>query len=213
MIYNLIVFFVLLSLFIVYIIHTLLKWTIPVWKEKNYFEAHASFGMMSFIGLIILEFIYYTLTGFQTTLTSKITLYFSIYPLMSLIELIFFIIGWLFWIIGISFIVGSFLRLKREGEATDNWESTTKFVNKFPFSIVRHPMFCGASLVATAFMLFFLTYLSIILGTCVIIFLYLASKGEDRYDVEKFPKEYNEYIKLVPRWNFLLGFYRYIKNK
>lgn len=212
MIYNLILFLILLSVWIAYTIHTFLTWTIPVWKEKNYFEVYASFGMISFIGIITLEIFYWMFTGFQTALTGKITAFFSNLPLTSMIESILFIIGWAFWILGLSFLVGSFLRLKREGEPTDDWESTTKFVEKFPYSIVRHPMFCGASLFTLSFMCFFLTYLSMILGPIAIIFLYFASVGEDKFDEKKFPEEYNDYMKQVPRWNFVLGFYRSIKK-
>ncbi|NHI94784.1 MAG: hypothetical protein EAX96_19995 [Candidatus Lokiarchaeota archaeon] len=212
MLYKLIIFMILLIIYVIYIIHTILKWTIPVWKEKQYFETYASFGMMGFIGIILLEFLYWVFTGFQTTLTIKFTAYFAFLPITSILELIALIIGWCLWIIGISFIVGSFLRLKLEGEPTDDWELTTIFVDKFPFSIVRHPMFCGASLIAISFILFFLTFLSIILGILTVIFLYLASIGEDNFDKKKFPREYDEYLKRVPRWNFILGFLKKIRN-
>ena len=120
MIYNLILFLILIGFWIAYNVHTFVSWTIPVWKEKQYFEAYASFGMMTFIGIILLEIFYWAFTGFQTTLTNQITVYFSSFPITSIFESIAFIAGWVFWILGLMFLVGSFWRLKKEGEPTDN---------------------------------------------------------------------------------------------
>ena len=42
-----------------------------------------------------------------------------------------------------------------------------------------------------------------VLGAVAVFCFWMASAKEDGYNIEKFGNEYREYMKKVPRWNFL----------
>ena len=67
--------------------------------------------------------------------------------------------------------------------------------------IVRHPMYLGTAIAAFALILVFQSKLSIVLSVIAIALLWMASKMEDDYNVERFGDSYREYMRLVPRWN------------
>ena len=68
-------------------------------------------------------------------------------------------------------------------------------------SIVRHPMYLGTAIAAFALILVFQSILSIVLSIIAIVLLWMASKMEDDYNIERFGDSYREHMKLVPRWN------------
>lgn len=72
-------------------------------------------------------------------------------------------------------------------------------------SIVRHPMYLGTAIAAFALILIFQSLLSILLSIIAIVLLWIASKMEDDYNIERFGDSYREHIKLVPRWNVFKG--------
>ena len=71
--------------------------------------------------------------------------------------------------------------------------------------IVRHPMYLGTAIAAFALMLVFQSILSICLSIIAIALLWMASKFEDDYNIERFGNSYREYMKRVPRWNVFKG--------
>ena len=72
--------------------------------------------------------------------------------------------------------------------------------------IVRHPMYLGTAVAAFALILVFQSNLSIILSILAIVLLWLASKMEDDYNIERFGDSYRKHITCVPRWNVFKGF-------
>ncbi len=81
------------------------------------------------------------------------------------------------------------------------------------YSIIRHPLFLGVII-----MFFSHIFLSqnwiIILNTIIsIVCLYFICYIEEKENIEKFWKEYEKYIKKVPRFNFLTGIWRLIEKK
>ena len=67
--------------------------------------------------------------------------------------------------------------------------------------IVRHPMYLGTAIAAFALILVFQSILSIGLSIIAIVLLWMASKMEGDYNIERFGDSYREHMKLVPRWN------------
>ena len=72
-------------------------------------------------------------------------------------------------------------------------------------SIVRHPMYLGTAIASFAFILIFQSILSIVLSIIAIVLLWMASKMEDDYNIERFGDSYREHMTLVPRWNVFKG--------
>ena len=67
--------------------------------------------------------------------------------------------------------------------------------------IVRHPMYLGTAIAAFALILIFQSLLSIVLPIIAIVLLWMASKIEDDYNIERFGDSYREHMTRVPRWN------------
>ena len=71
--------------------------------------------------------------------------------------------------------------------------------------IVRHPMYLGTAIAAFALILVFQSILSIVLSIIAIVLLWMASKMEDDYNIERFGDSYRKHMALVPRWNIFKG--------
>lgn len=71
--------------------------------------------------------------------------------------------------------------------------------------IVRHPMYLGTAIAAFALILVFQSILSIVLSIIAIVLLWMASKMEDDYNIERFGDSYRKHMTLVPRWNVFKG--------
>jgi protein-S-isoprenylcysteine O-methyltransferase Ste14 len=71
--------------------------------------------------------------------------------------------------------------------------------------IIRHPMYLGTAIASFALILIFQSLLSIALFVTAAILLWIASKKEDDYNLERFGDSYREHMSLVPRWNFFKG--------
>ena len=72
-------------------------------------------------------------------------------------------------------------------------------------SIVRHPMYLGTAIASFALILIFQSILSIVLAVIAILLLWMASKMEDDYNIERFGDSYRKHMILVPRWNVFKG--------
>jgi len=72
-------------------------------------------------------------------------------------------------------------------------------------SIVRHPMYLGTAIASFALILIFQSILSMVLSIIAIVLLWMASKKEDDYNVERFGDSYRKYMTLVPGWNVFKG--------
>ncbi|HUT70563.1 MAG TPA: methyltransferase [Desulfatiglandales bacterium] len=71
--------------------------------------------------------------------------------------------------------------------------------------IVRHPMYLGTAIAAFALILVFQSILSIVLSIIAIVLLWMASKMEDDYNIERFGDSYRDHMTRVPRWNVFKG--------
>jgi protein-S-isoprenylcysteine O-methyltransferase Ste14 len=72
-------------------------------------------------------------------------------------------------------------------------------------SIVRHPMYLGTAIASFALILIFQSILSIVLSIIAIVLLWMASKMEDDYNIERFGDSYRKHMTRVPRWNVFKG--------
>jgi protein-S-isoprenylcysteine O-methyltransferase Ste14 len=90
---------------------------------------------------------------------------------------------------------------------------TTKIVDTGIYSIVRHPQYVTFILWAIAGMLLFQHWIVILLGIPVIPLTYVDLIRADKDALEKFGDDYKQYMKKVPRANFLLGIIRLLKGE
>ena len=90
---------------------------------------------------------------------------------------------------------------------------TTKLVDTGIYSIVRHPQYITFMLWAVAGMFLFQHWVVIILGIPIIPLTYIDLFNADNDGIKKFGSEYKQYMKKVPRANFLLGIIRVFRKK
>ncbi len=90
---------------------------------------------------------------------------------------------------------------------------TTKLVDTGIYSIVRHPQYVTFILWAIAGMLLFQHWIIIILGIPIIPLTYIDLIRADKNSIEKFGDDYKQYMKKVPRANFVLGIIRHIRRR
>jgi len=90
---------------------------------------------------------------------------------------------------------------------------TTKLVDTGIYSIVRHPQYITFIMFAIAGMFLFQHWIVIILGIPIIPLTYIDLFNADKDAINKFGEAYKQYIKRVPRANFLLGIILYLRRK
>lgn len=107
----------------------------------------------------------------------------------------------------------------REGVAAGFTEETTVLVTEGPFKIVRHPetlawIFLVPALVISVSL--FLPVLTSLAITGILVFIILSIVGakiEEKYNIRKFGRAYQEYMKQTPAFNFVKGLWNLTKAK
>lgn len=82
---------------------------------------------------------------------------------------------------------------------------TNQIVDTGIYSIVRHPQYVTFMLWALAGMLLFQHWIVVFLGIFVFPLTYIDLIKADKNAIKKFGDDYIDYMKRVPRANFLLG--------
>lgn len=114
----------------------------------------------------------------------------------------FKIAGYILFITSIIFIAGSLYQLKIKNKAGSlSAGGSGRLVHSGVFSIVRHPMWLGFTILSLALVLIFQSLFSILFCIISIICFLMASIKEDDEGIKIFGKEYAEYMRRVPRWN------------
>ena len=90
---------------------------------------------------------------------------------------------------------------------------TTKLVDTGIYSIVRHPQYITFMLWSVAGMFLFQHWIVIILGIPIFPLTYIDLFNADKDAINKFGESYKQYMKRVPRANFLLGILRVLGKK
>jgi protein-S-isoprenylcysteine O-methyltransferase Ste14 len=126
-----------------------------------------------------------------------------------------FVIGFIFWAIAIYFAIIPFFTFKKRGGVAKgkSYMETTKLVDTGIYAIVRHSQFLGGILWSLAMILVTQHWLNLICGVPVMILIYYEMIRAENDLIKKFGNEYKEYMKKVPRANFLWGIIKYLRRK
>jgi protein-S-isoprenylcysteine O-methyltransferase Ste14 len=123
---------------------------------------------------------------------------------------VLFILGWIFWGIGMILVVTPFVMFPRRGGVTKgkSYVHTTKLVSTGIYSVIRHPQYIGGILaIFIATPLLYPHWLFIVMGIPGALIVYWGTYEEDKRLIAKFGKDYQDYIVRVPRANFISGIY------
>ena len=120
----------------------------------------------------------------------------------------------IFGLIGLCFAFLPMFTLHRHGrvEPGKNYMQATTLVDRGLYSVVRHPQYLGYMCFNVTFMLISQHCLIILLGSLAVTLFYLYALREEKHLIEKFGREYKEYIRQVPRLNILLGLTRAVRR-
>ena len=122
-----------------------------------------------------------------------------------------FIIGWIFWAIGMVLVMAPIVMFPRRGGVTKgkSFVHTTRLVDTGIYAVVRHPQYLGGILALfLTTLLWYPHWLFAILGIIGSAVLYLGTRQEEKRLIQQFGDEYRDYTKRVPRMNLISGIIR-----
>ena len=122
--------------------------------------------------------------------------------------------GWGFIFLSAIFGIVPIFTFSRKGrvEKGKSYMHTTSVVTSGIYSILRHPQYMAGILINIGIILISQHWLIIIIGVIAIMLNYFDALRADQNLIVKFGKEYSDYIKKVPRLNFIAGIIRLIKR-
>ncbi len=132
---------------------------------------------------------------------------------ISQIEILAYAAVGLYIFSGLIFGMLPMIEFRKKGEVKKgkSYIHTTKLVDTGIYSIVRHPQYVTFILWAIAGMLLFQQWIIIILGIPIIPLTYIDLIRADKDSIEKFGDDYKQYMKKVPRANFVIGIIRHLR--
>jgi len=127
-----------------------------------------------------------------------------------------FVIGWIFWAVGMVLVMAPIVTFPRRGRVPKgkSFVHTTRVVNTGIYSVVRHPQYLGGVLaIFVATLLFYPHWLFVVLGVPGVAICYWSAVREEYGLIERFGDDYRVYMQQVPRMNLVLGIIRLFKRQ
>ena len=127
-----------------------------------------------------------------------------------------FILGWIFWAVGMVLVMAPIVVFPRRGGVPKgkSFVHTSRLVDTGIYAVVRHPQYLGGILsIFVATLLFYPHWLFAVLGIPGIAILYWGTREEEKRLIERFGGEYQAYIQRVPRMNIVLGIIRLCRRQ
>ena len=127
-----------------------------------------------------------------------------------------FVLGCIVWAFGMMLVMAPIVLFRSHGGVPEgrSFVNTTRLVDTRAYAVVRHPQYLGGILsIFVTTLLWYPHWLFAILGFFGALVVYLGAQEEDRRLVERFGDEYRQYMRKVPRMNFLLGLLRLLQNR
>ena len=112
--------------------------------------------------------------------------------------------------LAVMFVLPPFFHLKRLGLPPQGhaYYATIRVVDRGAYALVRHPQYLGYGLLISGFTCLDPHWSSISLTAGAIFFFNLQAASEERHCSKQLGPDYDDYVKRVPRFNFILGLLR-----
>ena len=125
-----------------------------------------------------------------------------------------FYAGWLLLAVSLTFFFSPVLYLRRGKPAKGKGiMDTTVVVESGTYGIVRHPQYLGAILTVCASIMISQHWLLVLIGIFIVGVTPRWIREEEESLVAKFGDAYKQYMKQVPRVNFVLGVVRLLRRR
>lgn len=126
-----------------------------------------------------------------------------------------YILGLIFLGAAVVFAFPPFLLLSKYGKVEEgkSYMHTTTIVDRNLYAVVRHPQYLGYILLVLGFVLISQNWIILLLGGLSVTLFYLHSLREENFCARQFGEAYTEYMKRVPRFNFLSGIIRLLRRR
>ena len=107
-----------------------------------------------------------------------------------------------------------FYYLKKFGGVREGhpYYETTILVRKGLYRLIRHPQYLGYCLLSAGFALLSQHNIVIILAVTAIILFYIYTVKEEAFCLKRLGEPYRIYMRQVPRFNIITGFFRLFFN-
>lgn len=105
------------------------------------------------------------------------------------------------------------LTFRRRGKVQGrSYIHTTVLVDGGVYGIVRHPQYLAGVLMSFALPMISQHWSVAAVGICSAVLIYLNTLDEEQGCIEKFGDAYIDYMRRVPRMNFILGLIRLLRS-
>jgi protein-S-isoprenylcysteine O-methyltransferase Ste14 len=124
-------------------------------------------------------------------------------------------IGWvLLWVSAVPGIL-PIITFRRKGmvKKGKSYIHTAKLVDTGIYAVVRHPQYLAGVFICVALMLIAQNWQALACGVVAAVLFYITAYDADKDCIEKFGKEYEEYMIRVPRMNIIWGLLRKLSRK
>lgn len=102
-------------------------------------------------------------------------------------------------LLGAALFLASVSAMGRNFEVRAKQRDQSNLVRKWPFSIVRNPVYLFGTIMSFGFSISFYSYFSIVMTVLLVLTLISKIKLEEYFLIEKFGDEYRKYMQEVPR--------------
>ena len=117
--------------------------------------------------------------------------------------------------LAVLFAVPPFYYLKRLGKPPQGaaYYATSQVVDTGLYEVVRHPQYLGYVFLVWGFAFLDPHWLSVAMAACACAAFYVQTVLEERFCSQRFGVEYVDYLKKVPRFNFVQGLLRIVYRR
>lgn len=105
-----------------------------------------------------------------------------------------------------------FAQLAKYGESESNYMETKVLVDRGLYAIVRHPQYLGYILLYPGFALLSQHWITLAIAAGGVATLYSQAVAEEHFCQSKFGRAYDDYMARVPRFNLILGLWRFFNR-
>ena len=91
--------------------------------------------------------------------------------------------------------------------------NTTILVKDGLYALVRHPQYTAGILFSLALILISQNCFIVVIGVVAMVLMYIDIIVADKHEITKFGDDYKQYMREVPRVNFLLGIIRLLRQR